>query len=155
MNSHEPLKTELTHPQTGDEDAIKKWLERFARAVRERDYQSGKTLFAPDVLGFGTYADRREGLESLVAGQWQNIWNVTRGFDFDLEQMRCRVYGDGAWVAVTWRSQKQHENGDWQHRPGRATFAFERREGKWLAVHSHFSLCPSYLRLPETREYSH
>jgi ketosteroid isomerase-like protein len=28
-------------------------------------------------------------------------------------------------------------------RPGRGTFVLERRGGKWLAVHSHFSLLPS------------
>jgi ketosteroid isomerase-like protein len=149
------LHSEMREHATSEEAAIRQWLQRFAAAVRERDYEGGKTLFAPDVLGFGTYADRRDGLDLLVAGQWQNIWGVTRGFDFDLDEMRCRISGDVAWVAVTWHSQKQRESGDWQSRPGRATFAFEKRAGKWLAVHSHFSLCPSYLRLPETHEYSH
>ena len=138
-----------------NEDAIKAWLTQFATAVRDRNYDAGKLLFADDVLGFGTYADRRDGLVPLVEGQWQNIWGVTRGFDFDLDDVRCGICDDLAWVAVTWRSQKQCPDGHWQDRPGRATFALERRDGQWLAVHSHFSLCPSYLRLPETHEYSH
>jgi ketosteroid isomerase-like protein len=128
-----------------DAAAIRRWLEEFSAAVRAVDYERGRTYFASDVVGFGTYASMLEGLDNLIAGQWRNIWGVTRGFTFRLEHLHLGISGDLAWVAVPWDSQGQHPDGTWYDRPGRATLILERREGRWLAVHSHLSLypCPS------------
>jgi ketosteroid isomerase-like protein len=124
------------------EREIRDWLERFAEAVRAVDYERGKTMFAPEVVGFGTYASMLVGLENLVAGQWTNIWGVTRGFTFRLDEMHCGISGDQAWVAAPWDSEGQNEDGTWYDRPGRATIILERRDGVWLAVHTHLSLYP-------------
>lgn len=125
-----------------DAAAIRGWLEEFAAAVRAVDYERGKTLVAPEVVGFGTYAGMLAGLDRLVAGQWRNIWGVTRGFTFRLDDLHCGVDGDLAWVAVPWDSQGRHADGTWYDRPGRATIILARRDGRWLAVHTHFSLYP-------------
>ncbi|MCC6629321.1 MAG: nuclear transport factor 2 family protein [Chloroflexi bacterium] len=121
---------------------IRQWLVDFSAAVRAVDYERGMTMFAPDVVGFGTYASMLEGLEPLVAGQWRNIWGVTRGFAFRLEQVHCGVDGDLAWVAAPWDSQGRTAGGDWYDRPGRATLVLQRRDGRWLCIHSHLSLYP-------------
>ena len=105
----------------GDVGEIRQWLEDFSAAVRAVDYERGMTMFASDVVGFGTFASMLEGLEPLVAGQWRNIWGVTRGFTFRLEQLHCGIDGDLAWVAVPSDSQGQDATGDWYDRPGRAT----------------------------------
>jgi ketosteroid isomerase-like protein len=128
--------------QAEDVAAIRQWLEDFAAAVRAVDYERGKTMFAPEVVGFGTYASMLEGLENLVAGQWRNIWGVTRGFTFRLDQLHCGVDGDLAWVAVPWDSQGRTAAGDWYDRPGRATLILQRRDGTWRCIHSHLSLYP-------------
>jgi ketosteroid isomerase-like protein len=125
-----------------DEQEIRDWLVAFASAVRDVDYERGKSMFAEDVVGFGTYATMLDGLEKLVTGQWRNIWGVTRGFTFRLEDLHCGVSGDLAWIAVPWDSQGQMSDGSWFDRPGRATFVLERRDGQWLAIHSHLSLYP-------------
>ena len=125
------------------EAALRRWLEDFSAAVRAVDYERGMTMFAPEVVGFGTFAGMLVGLDALVAGQWRNIWGVTRGFRFHLEDLHCGVSGNLAWVAVPWDSEGQRPDGAWFHRPGRATFALERRDGRWLAVHSHLSLYPT------------
>jgi ketosteroid isomerase-like protein len=124
------------------EQEIREWLERFAEAVRAVDYERGKTMFAEDVVGFGTYASMLVGLDNLVEGQWTNIWGVTRGFTFRLDEMHCGVSGDQAWVAAPWDSEGQSTDGNWYDRPGRATIILERRDGVWLAVHTHLSLYP-------------
>lgn len=126
----------------GDLQAIRQWLEEFSAAVRAVDYERGKTMFAQEVVGFGTYAGMLEGLDNLAAGQWQNIWGVTRGFTFRLDDLRWGVSGDQAWVAVPWDSQGREPDGSWFDRPGRATIVLERRDGRWLAIHTHFSLYP-------------
>jgi ketosteroid isomerase-like protein len=127
---------------TEDVETIRSWLEEFSAAVRDVDYERGKAMFAPDVVGFGTYAGVRVGLEALVDGQWRNIWGVTRGFTFRLDEAHLGVSGDQAWVAVPWDSEGQRD-GAWFDRPGRATIILERRNGRWLAIHTHFSLYPT------------
>ena len=122
---------------------IKQWLEEFSAAVRAADYDLGKTMFAPEVVGFGTYAGMIAGLEPLVAGQWRNIWGVTRGFTFRLDEMHAGISGNLAWVAVPWDSEGQRADGEWYARPGRATIILELHNGGWLARHTHVSLYPA------------
>ncbi len=129
-----------------ENDQIRKWLDEFSEAVRAVDYERGATMFAPEVVGFGTFAGMRVGLDALVNGQWRNIWGVTRGFTFRLDEMHIGVSGDQAWVAVPWDSQGQRTEGDWFDRPGRATIILERRNDRWLALHTHFSLYPTPVR---------
>ena len=125
-----------------DVQEIRNWLQEFDAAVRDVDYERGKTLFAEDVVGFGTYASMLEGLENLVEGQWKNIWGVTRGFTFRLDEAHIGVDGDTAWVASPWDSEGQTDDGAWFSRPGRATIILVRRDGEWLAKHTHLSLYP-------------
>jgi ketosteroid isomerase-like protein len=122
---------------------VRRWLEDFSAAVRAVDYDRGRTMFAPEVVGFGTYASMLVGLDRLVAGQWQHIWGVTRGFTFRLDEAHGGVSGGLAWVAVPWDSQGRNAAGAWYDRPGRATFVLTRRDGVWLALHSHLSLYPT------------
>ena len=122
---------------------IRRWLEEFSAAVRAVDYDRGATMFAPEVIGFGTFAGMLVGHDNLIAGQWKNIWGVTRGFTFRLDDLHGGVDGDLAWVAVPWDSQGRRASGEWYDRPGRATFVLARREGRWLALHSHLSLYPT------------
>lgn len=124
------------------EQEIRQWLVEFAEAVRAVDYDRGRTMFAEDVVGFGTYASMLEGREPLIEGQWKNIWGVTRGFTFRLEDLHYGISGDQAWVAVPWDSEGQNPPGEWYDRPGRATIILERRDGAWLAIHTHLSLYP-------------
>lgn len=120
---------------------IRAWLEAFATTVRAVDYERGREMFSPDVVGFGTYAGIREGLDALEDGQWRHIWGVTRGFRFRLDELRAGASGNLAWVAVPWDSEGKRD-GQWFARPGRATLILECRDGRWLAIHSHFSLYP-------------
>ncbi len=60
-------------------------------------------------------------------------------------QARVRAVGfagDRAWIAAPWTSRGTRADGTTFPRPGRCTIAFERRDGRWLAVHTHFSLTP-------------
>lgn len=119
---------------------IERWLRAFARAVRERDYAAGAALFAPEVIAFGTVAERADGADALAARQWRVVWETTRGFDFDYATLRCEVCGDRAWVASSWSSVA--DAGD-RRRVGRASLVLKREGDRWRAIHSHFSLAPA------------
>lgn len=121
---------------------IRDWLESFAAAVRARCYECGRRLCDPLVLGFGTAVARAEGLDSLEADQWRDVWERTRGFRFDLESARCEATDGHAWVAATWSSTGVLPGGGTFPRSGRATIVLVRRPLGWRAVHTHFSLTP-------------
>jgi len=119
------------------------WLKDFSAAVRDRDYDRGRQLFAPNVFAFGTYSSALEGLEALEVDQWHHIWSKTRNFIFHVEDMTSGGNDSLIWIAVLWQSQGQASDGGWFDRHGRASFVLEYREDNWLAIHSHHSLNPT------------
>jgi ketosteroid isomerase-like protein len=118
------------------------WLEAFASAVRAGDFATGATLFAPDVVAFGTVGVMMHGLDELMAGQWKHIWTSTTGFHFDLDKAVIEVHGDVAWAAAPWASVGYRADGTRFDRVGRATFVLQSRGGRWVALHSHHSMNP-------------
>ncbi len=118
------------------------WLQAFEVAVRARDFATGRTMFAEDAVAFGTWARAVAGLDNIMREQWHNVWPRIRDFRFDADA-RVRTSGDSAWIAAGWQTEVTGPDGRAFSRPGRGTFVLERRGGKWLAVHSHFSLLPS------------
>lgn len=121
---------------------IAAWFEMLQWCVREVDYEAGRGLFAPEVVSFGTHAEMVTGVDALQAGQWSNVWPAIADFTFDLAQLHLGAAGDVAWGAVPWTSTGFDEDGTPFPRPGRATVTLERRDGCWLATHTHFSLDP-------------
>ena len=125
------------------EAELRAWLDDFALAVREVDYDAGQQLFAPDVVGFGTVGVLLSGRDTLMAAQWKRVWGVTSGFCFDMDQVTTRIHGDVAWILVPWASRTGRADRGPLDRKGRATYILQRRGGNWLAVHTHHSLDPS------------
>ena len=121
---------------------ITDWISRFQAAVRARDFATGRALFAPDAVAFGTFAAAVSGLDNIEREQWRQIWPRIRDFSLD-PNATIRAAGDAAWIATGWSSEATTPDGRPFRRPGRATFVLERRDGRWLAVHSHVSLLPS------------
>lgn len=128
-------------PRVG-EDGVAEWLRRFARAVRDVNYDAGRRMFDPGAYSFGTVTRRNVDLDELVERQWRRIWGATFGFDFDYDSARCEVEGDLATAAVRWSSNGRKPDGRAFPRSGRATFIFRRHGEGWRAVHSHFSMDP-------------
>jgi ketosteroid isomerase-like protein len=121
---------------------IAAWISAFQTAVRARDFATGRTLFAPDAVAFGTFAAAVSGLDHIEREQWRQIWPRIREFRFAPEPAAAGD-GDSAWIAATWSSEATAPDGRPFTRHGRATFNLARRDGRWLAVHSHVSLLPS------------
>jgi ketosteroid isomerase-like protein len=124
------------------EDAIKEWFALLGRYCAAIDYAGGESIFAPETIAFGTKARIVEGLEHVRTNQWEAIWPNIRDFKIGMEQVRG--FGDErwAWGVATWTSTGFDRDGQPYFRPGRATVVLERRDGRWLAKHSHFSLAP-------------
>ncbi len=126
------------------EQIVRDWLRELQACVRAVDYDRAEQIFAPDVVGFGTYKSVAQGIKTLRAEQWSNIWPNIRNFTFRVDELKWGAEGDLAWAVCTWDSIGFRDDGSAFDRPGRMTIILERRQGKWLAVHTHFSLFPTH-----------
>ena len=124
-------------------DDIRDWFRELQACVRAVDYDRAERIFAPDVVGFGTYAGVAAGRPTLRREQWSHIWPHIRDFTFRLDELRGGAEGDLAWAICPWDSLGLRTDGSTFARPGRATVILARRDGRWLALHTHFSLYPN------------
>jgi len=122
---------------------VRRWLRTFEGHVRAVDFASARTMFAEDVVAFGTYATVVAGRRALERRQWARIWPGIRRFAFRLGDLRCLGGPHGVCVVVPWTSRGVRGDGTTFSRPGRATLFLVRRSGGWIALHSHFSLAPA------------
>ncbi len=122
--------------------AIVEWFEKLGKYCASVDYDSARAIFAADVLSFGTRADIVSGLEPLQSNQWEGIWPNIQGFKINMDTIHSGGDQHIAWGVATWTSTGFHDDGSSFERPGRATVILERRQDRWLSVHTHFSLNP-------------
>ena len=123
-------------------EAVQQWFALMEQCCGSVDYDGAECIFADDVVSFGTAMDIVSGRKSLREGQWESIWGNISNFKMDLDNVHAGGSGNQAWGVVTWTSVGFDGNHEPFYRPGRATVTLERRDGIWLAVHSHFSLYP-------------
>lgn len=121
---------------------LRDWFRAWEGYVRAVDYRSAHALFDPNVASFGTHAEIVFGIDRLVNEQWSAVWPNIADFRFLVEKLHGGIAGDHAWAAVPWTSTGFHEDGSAFDRPGRATVTLRRDGGRWLGVHTHFSLKP-------------
>lgn len=138
--SESRLRSQIT--TTSPDEAVKEWFSLLGRYCAAVDYEGGESIFAPDTIAFGTRARVVQGLEHVRKNQWEGIWPNIRDFTIEMDQVRGGGDERWAWGVATWTSTGFDREGKSYFRPGRATVILERRDGRWLAVHSHFSLAP-------------
>jgi ketosteroid isomerase-like protein len=125
------------------EETANSWLREMEACVRDVDFVRARHIFSPDVIGFGSVSAMLIGLDALERDQWRRVWPAIRGFTFDTTKLRCGHGGDFIWIACPWTSEGQAADGSWRDRPGRMTAVLKNEDGRWLAVHTHFSQAPS------------
>src|SRR5580704_5267250 len=123
--------------------AVQRWLEKFAGAVRAKDFAAGRALCQPHVFSFCTVVSNADGLDELESRQWRGVWNATHGFKFDLSSLRCGGRGGVFWAASTWSSFGKDAHQQDFLRCGRATIILQGHGPDLRAVHTHFSLEPA------------
>jgi ketosteroid isomerase-like protein len=119
------------------------WFQYMQGCVQNVDFDRAKPIFSEKAVGFGTYGAMLDGLDTLVAGQWQNIWPTIKGFTFDMDSLRHGEDGKLVWAICRWDSFGKRADGTEYPRPGRATVILERDGDLLKAVHTHFSLVPT------------
>jgi ketosteroid isomerase-like protein len=131
------------------DDAVHRWLDRFAELVRARDTATAETMFHADCTAFGTRTAHMTSRHQLVEEQWLPIWHTTEGFHFLATGRGVAAADDGSVIVATalWSSDGIDEDGGRYPRHGRATIVFEsatESEGTphLVARHTHFSVVP-------------
>jgi catechol 2,3-dioxygenase-like lactoylglutathione lyase family enzyme/ketosteroid isomerase-like protein len=137
------ISNEVVEPAADPLAPLREWLRQLQTCVRAQDFAGGRALCAPELLAFGTRAEMVEGLEQVMEQQWRPVWPRIRDFTIDADKARGAIQGDRGWVAARWDSLGARPDGSTFARPGRLTILFERRAGRWLAIHTHFSLSPT------------
>jgi ketosteroid isomerase-like protein len=131
-------------PHPDDLARVKAWFERLSEHVRAVDFAGARAIFADDMIAFGTFENFITGRDKVEAAQWRNVWPVTTGFRYRMDDIRAIVSADRL-TAIgmgVFDSTGFHPDGSEYARPGRTTAAFSRRAigEDWVADHTHMSL---------------
>ena len=133
-----------TPPHPDDLARVEAWFERLSEHVRAVDYEGARLLFADGMIAFGTFENFITGRERVEKAQWRNVWGVTSGFRYRMDDIRAIVSADRL-TAIgmgVFDSMGYHPDGSAYERPGRTTAAFSRPAvgDDWVADHTHMSL---------------
>ena len=127
-----------------DRDSLTGWFEEWGECIASLDFARARTLFAPDVVGFGTYSDFLSGIDDLEGRQWRMVWPAISAFRFDVAGLWAEVSPDRrlGHAAVGWTSKGTEPDGKRFPRPGRCTVTLRRENpaSRWRGTHTHFSL---------------
>ena len=131
-------------PDPDDLDRVKAWFRRLSEHVQAVDFEGARPIFAEDMIAFGTFENFITGRDRVEAAQWRNVWPVTSGFRWRIDDIRALVSADrlSAVGMAVFDSTGYHPDGTPYDRPGRATIAFSRPAigEDWIADHTHMSL---------------
>lgn len=122
------------------EAEIKTIMQKFTSAYQRRNIEELLECFASDddVVLYGTGADeKRIGLGGIQA-QVERDWAQTESISMSFSWTSISAAGSVAWAAND-GAFHYRANGQDGSIPARVSIIFEKRDGNWLIVHSHFS----------------
>ncbi|NKB70205.1 MAG: DUF4440 domain-containing protein [Candidatus Latescibacteria bacterium] len=128
---------------TQTETEVLATLNEAMEAYKRRDMDALLGYLAPgqEVIQFGMSVAnaKRIGREALKA-EFENDWAASEAASCDIGWHSVSTAGSAAWVAAEaqfhWKEAGEPE----ETIPARLTVVFEKRDGRWLWVHSHFSI---------------
>jgi uncharacterized protein (TIGR02246 family) len=122
------------------EAEIKALLTRLTDSYEKRDLEGFMACFAPDpdTVLYGTGADEKRIGPVGIRIQAQRDWDQTEAISMAFDWMSVSAASPVAWAAID-GAFKIRAGAQAFTMPARATFVLEKRDGKWLIVHGHFS----------------
>jgi ketosteroid isomerase-like protein len=125
---------------------IRRWFQKLQLCIQTVDFVGSRSLFADDIITFGTFAAFTLGRAATEQEQWRHVWGHIDQFRWRLDNLRTLVSGDQLTAVgmAVFESTGYSEGGKAFDRPGRATMVLGRRAvgEEWVAQHTHVSLFP-------------
>jgi ketosteroid isomerase-like protein len=133
----------MTTAQPDDIADVTAWFDTLAAHVRDVDFAGARSIFAPDMVAFGTFTDFMTGREAAEQQQWRSVWQHIDDFRFrrDVRAIvspdRLQAVGMAVFDSTGYRQDDTPYD-----RPGRATVVLVRTDvaAPWVAQHTHLSL---------------
>jgi len=134
-----------THPDNAAADlaGVTAWFNALAFHVQQVDFAGARSIFAEDMVAFGTVTDFMIGQKEAERQQWRSVWFHIDDFRFrpDIRAIvspdRLQAVGMGIFDSTGY-----HPDGTSFDRPGRASVVLARASlsSPWKAAHTHLSL---------------
>ncbi len=124
-----------------DEVAIRELIERWARAVRAKDFDGILAHHSADVLMF----DVPPPFESKGIEAYRNTWNLFFSMApdpvaFQIERLDIVAGADVAFAVALMRCAEKNSSGEWIKLEFRLTIGLREIDGQWTIVHEHHSV---------------
>ena len=130
--------------QEDDLALVRRWFQRLQLCVQSVDFASARSLFAEDIITFGSFNPFTIGREATEEEQWRTVWGRIDRFRWRLDDLRTIISGDRCTAVgmAVFDSTGYTETGTPYERPGRATVVLRRGAlgEDWVAKHMHVSL---------------
>ena len=130
-----------TNNRAGDEAAIRKLVENWARAVRSQDLNGILANHSADMLMFDVPPPlQSQGIEAYRK-TWDTFfsWSQDSGV-FDITDMKITAGDEVAFVVALMRCACTEVNGDKTNLDFRLTIGLRKINGKWIVMHEHHSI---------------
>ncbi len=131
----------VTTQREADEAQVKQQVARIATAIRAKDLESLRPIYATDVVSFDVEPPLQHvGVEAKLKN-WEKVFTVFRDADYEVRDLAVAVGGDVAFGHCFGRLHGTLMNGAatdgmWV----RATFCFRKVDGAWRIVHDQASV---------------
>src|SRR5690554_2089319 len=120
---------------------IEQQLENWKQAVIKQNIEQIMGCYAEDVRAFDAIAELQFTSRSKYQAHWQSCLEMCKMTKFEIGQLDIKVDGD---LAVCFFLNQcggiDEKTGEEQVGWVRATQIYQKRDGKWLIIHEHFSV---------------
>jgi len=115
-------------------------IQKMTDAYKTRRLNDLMGCFAPDsdVVVYGTGVDEKRVGPEQIQSQVERDWSQADSIEMSFTSKSISAAGNVAWAAMDGAFNLRADGQD-AAIPARVSFVLEKRDGKWLIVHSHFS----------------
>jgi ketosteroid isomerase-like protein len=126
--------------QATDEIDIRQRIDTLVDAVRTKDLDGIKTMFAPNLVSFDIEPPLRHLGAETKWNNWIKVFTFYRELDYEVRDLTVLVSGDLAVAYAVNHISGTLQTGDRNDYWVRWTACFRKLDGTWLIVHDQISV---------------
>lgn len=131
----------MATPDTVEEAAIRARIDELAGAIRARDLEALKSIYATDIVSFDVGPDLQTVGADAKWGNWEAAFTMLHPpLGYDIRDLTITVSGDMALAhgfnRLSGTARDGRRFGPWV----RATICLRKIDGRWVVVHDHVSV---------------